>query len=199
MVGGLILQSPYLSIKSLAKSLVGPVLGAFVLNRFNNLKRIKTLNVPCLFIHGRKDKLIPHQHSVVLHEQCGAGVKYIKIVETADHNCFARRDVIGPMKSFMDLLDLKPSKGLGRAPIASRHVRGLQQEAPVCCGPLPSDAGWFSKLAARVGTSLATTVNASVALFEMDDSEKVDDATHPGLDQSNLTSSTSSSSSSSWS
>jgi abhydrolase domain-containing protein 17 len=64
-LGGLILQSPYLSIKSLAKTLVGSVVGSMILNRFNNRKRIKQCKSPVLVIHGEEDQLIPLEHAKV--------------------------------------------------------------------------------------------------------------------------------------
>ena len=62
----LVLQSPYLSIKSLAKSLVGK-LAWFISDRFDNKKEVTNISCPTLFIHGDSDELIPYQHSEVFY------------------------------------------------------------------------------------------------------------------------------------
>eukprot|EP00128_Syssomonas_multiformis_P014192 Colp12_sorted_trinity150504_noHs@25901 len=66
-VGALVLQSPYTSIKRLAKELVGWP-HVFLSERFNNFDRIKTVKSPTLIVHGVLDNVIPLHHGKALYE-----------------------------------------------------------------------------------------------------------------------------------
>ncbi|KAH3762717.1 alpha/beta superfamily hydrolase [Pelomyxa schiedti] len=87
-LGGLILTSPYLSVKSLCKTLVGSAVAAFVMERFNNKKEIEKVTCPVLIIHGKMDTLIPYQHAQELHTRCRSANKTLALSETATHNDF---------------------------------------------------------------------------------------------------------------
>ena len=82
-------RSPYLSIKSLCRSLVG-FLANFVLERFNNREEITHYHGPLLVIHGVQDQLIPCQHGEYLHNTCPSPpeLKRLLLAEGADHNVF---------------------------------------------------------------------------------------------------------------
>jgi pimeloyl-ACP methyl ester carboxylesterase len=56
--GGLILMSPFTSIKNVAFSKVG-WLSCLVANQFDNLSRISAVDCPTFILHGQKDSLIP--------------------------------------------------------------------------------------------------------------------------------------------
>mmetsp|Transcript_33343 Transcript_33343/g.64973 ORF Transcript_33343/g.64973 Transcript_33343/m.64973 type:complete len:464 (+) Transcript_33343:95-1486(+) len=102
-VAGLILQSPFTSIKAAAQHIVGNMLGAFLSNRWNNAARIKKIKGPVLIIHGKMDTLIPHSHSEVLMEACGSRNKRLHLSDTADHNRFDfTKDIILPVTKFVD-------------------------------------------------------------------------------------------------
>lgn len=60
---GLILVSPYTSIKHVAANIAGKFLSLFMAHHFNNIGVIKKVNCPIIMIHGRKDDLILSTHS----------------------------------------------------------------------------------------------------------------------------------------
>lgn len=66
-VGGLICLSPFTSLRDASKDMLGNILGGVLKERFTNLKKIPQVKSPCLFIHGKKDKMIPYSHSVRLY------------------------------------------------------------------------------------------------------------------------------------
>jgi len=64
IIGALILQSAYLSIRHIAKNIFG-FFGNFSPKVFDNEYYIQNVLVPILFIHGERDTLIPPEHSKV--------------------------------------------------------------------------------------------------------------------------------------
>uniref|UniRef100_A0A6B2LFS1 Serine aminopeptidase S33 domain-containing protein n=1 Tax=Arcella intermedia TaxID=1963864 RepID=A0A6B2LFS1_9EUKA len=62
--GGLILQSPYTTIRDIAVELVGKI-GNLAPKMFDNIGNIADVKCPILFIHGEQDILIPITHSEV--------------------------------------------------------------------------------------------------------------------------------------
>jgi fermentation-respiration switch protein FrsA (DUF1100 family) len=61
-----LLMSPYTSIKDVSRSLLGKfsfLLTPIVYERFRNIDSIKEAKCPFFFLHGLRDKLIPHSHS----------------------------------------------------------------------------------------------------------------------------------------
>mmetsp|Transcript_20299 Transcript_20299/g.49815 ORF Transcript_20299/g.49815 Transcript_20299/m.49815 type:complete len:430 (+) Transcript_20299:144-1433(+) len=104
-VAGLILQSPFTSIKAAAQHIAGNTVGFFLSNRWNNQARIKNVTGPVLIIHGKMDTLIPHTHGEALYEACGSRNKRLVLSETADHNRFDfSKDIIQPVNKFMQEL-----------------------------------------------------------------------------------------------
>eukprot|EP00281_Chroomonas_sp_CCMP1168_P025722 CAMPEP_0206235828 /NCGR_PEP_ID=MMETSP0047_2-20121206/13372_1 /ASSEMBLY_ACC=CAM_ASM_000192 /TAXON_ID=195065 /ORGANISM="Chroomonas mesostigmatica_cf, Strain CCMP1168" /LENGTH=574 /DNA_ID=CAMNT_0053660087 /DNA_START=184 /DNA_END=1905 /DNA_ORIENTATION=+ len=105
-VGALVLQSPYRSIRTLAKDLVG-ALGNVIMDRFDNESAITSCTAPTLIIHGRQDELIPVKHASVLYEKCGAEAKCLEIIDGVDHNAFhALEHIVRPMSTFMQKIGL---------------------------------------------------------------------------------------------
>lgn len=69
-VGGVILVSPMLSLRAVARNFAGP-LGPMILNeRFPNLERMAYVRSPLLIVHGEKDTLIPASHGAELFKAC---------------------------------------------------------------------------------------------------------------------------------
>ena len=60
--GGLILMSPYTSIKSVASNKVG-FLSFLLVQQFDNLSRMDNVRCPTFIVHGQKDRLIPIDHA----------------------------------------------------------------------------------------------------------------------------------------
>lgn len=74
-VGGLVLLSPYTSIRDMVGEVLpkklggmGKMAGYLISNRFNNANEVRDVKCPVLIIHGKQDKLIPHSHSEILHK-----------------------------------------------------------------------------------------------------------------------------------
>ncbi|GAB5365327.1 hypothetical protein AAMO2058_001048200 [Amorphochlora amoebiformis] len=104
-IAGLILQSPFTSIKAAAQHIAGNMVGALLSNRWNNQVRIKGIKAPVLIIHGKMDTLIPYSHAEVLHEACTSRNKRLVLSETADHNRFDfANDIVLPVSKFMQEL-----------------------------------------------------------------------------------------------
>lgn len=58
-----ILMSPYISVKDVAKNMVGGFLSLLIQEHFNNKEQLKKVKCPVLIIHGEQDTLIPSEHS----------------------------------------------------------------------------------------------------------------------------------------
>ena len=57
---------------------------------------------PTLFLHGKKDRLIPHSHSSELMANC-SGITYLNLSDMMTHNSFRLyADLIGPLKKFIE-------------------------------------------------------------------------------------------------
>lgn len=65
-VAGLILISPFTSIKEVASHHYGVFGSLLIKNRFNNLENIKEVKCPTLIIHGNEDEVVPIRHSEAL-------------------------------------------------------------------------------------------------------------------------------------
>jgi len=85
---GLILEGPLSSIASVARSHFPyncfPV-GLLIIDKFDNISKIKNIHCPLLFIHGTHDKIIDKKESEKLFEQANIP-KEMYLVEGADHN-----------------------------------------------------------------------------------------------------------------
>lgn len=77
----LILQSTFTSVADVARRWLVP--RRFVLDPFDSLKVVRTLGVPTLLVHGRRDTLIPLSHAQALH-RAAPGSRLV--VYDADHN-----------------------------------------------------------------------------------------------------------------
>jgi len=55
---------PYTSIRSVVKNIAGSILSLLVAERFRNIDCIKGVKAPTLFIHGKKDELVPYYDSL---------------------------------------------------------------------------------------------------------------------------------------
>lgn len=86
-VAGLILISPMLSIKNVAKDILGKLVSVFIKDRFENYKMIVHVECPILIIHGQNDGLISYSHSSELYNLSKAPCELI-LPEYMDHNEF---------------------------------------------------------------------------------------------------------------
>ena len=62
-VKGLVLVSPFTSIKDLAREHYGLFGKLLIKDRFNNLANINGAKCPILIIHGKADTLVPFHHA----------------------------------------------------------------------------------------------------------------------------------------
>ncbi len=77
----------------------------FVIERFRNIDSIKSSRCPVFFLHGLKDKLIPHSHTLELNNHCPS-ISYLQLPENMDHNNFDfDEDLIKPFKAFLKKID----------------------------------------------------------------------------------------------
>jgi len=100
----LLLMSPYTSIKDVSRSLLGKfsfLLTPIVYERFRNIDMMKDAQCPVFFLHGLKDKLIPHSHSMDLNQACPS-ISYMHLPPNMDHNEFDFiDDLVNPFKEFI--------------------------------------------------------------------------------------------------
>jgi|LauGreDrversion4_2_1035121.scaffolds.fasta_scaffold755152_2 acetyl esterase/lipase len=104
----LLLMSPYTSIKDVSRSLFGRfsfMITPLVYERFRNIDSIQHSRCPVFFLHGMKDKLIPHSHSIELNNVCSS-VSFLHMPKEMDHNVFDfDEDLIKPFKEFLKKID----------------------------------------------------------------------------------------------
>jgi pimeloyl-ACP methyl ester carboxylesterase len=84
-IGGLILVTPLTSGKAQAEAsglgFIAPIAG----NSFDNVARIKQVNVPLLVIHGTEDRIIPFSMGREIYDSATGSKQFVKI-EGAGHN-----------------------------------------------------------------------------------------------------------------
>jgi fermentation-respiration switch protein FrsA (DUF1100 family) len=84
-VAGLIVESPFTSLRSLARRHY-PLLPAFLApGGFRNDRNIRLVRAPTLFIHGTRDAIIPADMSQTLMAAAG-GSSELYLIDGADHN-----------------------------------------------------------------------------------------------------------------
>jgi len=77
------------------------ILGFIIYEKFRNIDVIKNAKCPVLIVHGKKDNLIPVQHSMDLYENCNQPC-YLFIPLKMDHNEFQiEEDLCQPIKAFI--------------------------------------------------------------------------------------------------
>jgi len=129
-IAALLLQSPFLSVKSILRNFVGGV-AKLIDNRFNNERRIKLLSCPVLFLHGNRDTLIPLRHSEALFNHCPSEKKELSVQEDATHNTWNKfADVINPASNFLDEHVKIERPELYEKLVGSRAKYQLEQRVP---------------------------------------------------------------------
>lgn len=83
---GLVLESPYTSLNTLANEKLPFLFPSLYLRfRFNNLAKINEVTCPIIFIHGSKDTLIPASHAGKLFKKF-TGKKKMILIPEGSHN-----------------------------------------------------------------------------------------------------------------
>ncbi|CAE8633893.1 unnamed protein product [Polarella glacialis] len=106
-LAGLVLVTPFKSVRSLFQDRIGP-LAYFIEEWFANDLDISEVTCPTLFIHGRSDAMIPFHHCEALYKLCKAR-KLLISPEGMDHNsnlCSDMSYLIIPMFKFFALPEL---------------------------------------------------------------------------------------------
>eukprot|EP00747_Dinoflagellata_sp_TGD_P178908 gnl/TRDRNA2_/TRDRNA2_28801_c0_seq1.p1 gnl/TRDRNA2_/TRDRNA2_28801_c0~~gnl/TRDRNA2_/TRDRNA2_28801_c0_seq1.p1 ORF type:complete len:557 (-),score=88.83 gnl/TRDRNA2_/TRDRNA2_28801_c0_seq1:84-1598(-) len=105
-VYGVILVSPFLSVKDICRDVVGP-LANLVQERFPNKDRVPLLRSSLLVVHGKKDALIPVLHGEKLYDSCRCR-KLLVCPQEMEHNTNLHADAsyfVLPMLQFFALPD----------------------------------------------------------------------------------------------
>jgi len=98
---GVVLISPFISIRSIAEKLVGSVFKFLISEKFENINYVSDITCPVLFIHGLLDELIPFEHTLKLVEECKCPYEVL-LPETMTHNDFKlEEDFLDPIKKFI--------------------------------------------------------------------------------------------------
>mmetsp|Transcript_79253 Transcript_79253/g.144604 ORF Transcript_79253/g.144604 Transcript_79253/m.144604 type:complete len:535 (+) Transcript_79253:204-1808(+) len=144
-VAGVILVTPFLSVRSLFREKVGPV-ALMIEEWFANEEAIKEVKSPTMIIHGRKDLLIPCRHGETLYNKCPTRKLFIN-PQNMDHNTNLTSDIsylIVPMFRFFALPDYSfqelkvPSWAFDKR----RSPLYVRPEMQVCShGSVPPSAG----------------------------------------------------------
>jgi len=122
-VGGLILLSPFSSIRDLVNDFASENVGSWSSNiamlisdRFVNRDEIKNVRCSTLVLHGTEDALIPYQHAEVLYECCGASQKDLCLMAGMDHdNCLDEehmRAIVSRISRAFDFASSPPHQGM---------------------------------------------------------------------------------------
>lgn len=85
-VGAVIMESPFRSVAAMAQAMF-PFLpaGFMVGDMYDNVSKVKDLDVPLLVIHGTEDDLVPFGHGRAVYEAAGASAELYPI-DGAGHN-----------------------------------------------------------------------------------------------------------------
>lgn len=81
----LILETPFLSIRAMAGTLLPTALAHVVPQRFDNLAKIGKLRCPVLIIHGDRDEIVPFRQGRALFD-AAPPPKYFHEIRGAGHN-----------------------------------------------------------------------------------------------------------------
>lgn len=141
-VGGLVMLSPFSSIRDMAKQAlsvatlgVGGFLGTLVADMFISKEAIRLVSCPTLLLHGAVDLAIPSRHSQVLFKACGSTHKVLHILEGMHHdNCFEEPHFYEILLNLQTLLD-KPARGGAQElqiPSGARYEQGRRYPAGRC-------------------------------------------------------------------
>jgi len=104
---GLILETPFASIRAMARRLLPGPLSAVVPAGFDNLAKIPGIHCPKLFIHGDSDEIVPYEQGRLLFEAASPPKSFFTI-RGAGHNdtyIVAGSRYFARMRDFLDGLN----------------------------------------------------------------------------------------------
>ncbi|CAE8617447.1 unnamed protein product, partial [Polarella glacialis] len=105
-VYGLVLICPFLSVRELVRTHLGP-LAELIDERFPNKDRVTEISAALLLVHGKKDNVVPWTHGQALYHACPSRKRLVTPAEMS-HNSSLHQDpayFVLPMLSFFGLPD----------------------------------------------------------------------------------------------
>lgn len=101
-VGGVILHSPFISVKEVGLSLLGGVAN-IITDRWDNRKPLAAIACRTLIIHGASDEVVPFAHAEALRDVRKANGLHVTFFPTqGTHNYFSYyRDYLNPVENFL--------------------------------------------------------------------------------------------------
>ncbi len=102
---GIILESPFTSMVSLAKRYY-PYLPVSILlkDKYETIKKIKQVNSPILVMHGRKDKIVPFEMGEKIFKYSNKP-KYSFFIDNDDHMMEFSKELIKSIELFLESLN----------------------------------------------------------------------------------------------
>lgn len=84
---GLIVESTFTSLPEIAAELSWSWLPTrlFMSQRYDSIDKVRTIDIPALFVHGTGDRYVPARFSQALYDAC-TGPKRILLIENGGHN-----------------------------------------------------------------------------------------------------------------
>jgi fermentation-respiration switch protein FrsA (DUF1100 family) len=82
---GMILETPFLSLRDMASELLPGLLSSLVPRSFDNASKIREITCPKLFIHGDRDEVVPYGQGKRLYEQATKPKSFLTL-RGAGHN-----------------------------------------------------------------------------------------------------------------
>ena len=102
---GLILESPFLSIREMARVIFPRLpIGPLLTTRYDVHEKIKNIKVPLLVLHGDRDDIVPFQHGQMIFEAAPEPKKFFKIAGAAHNDTYGvgGPDYFRQLKDFID-------------------------------------------------------------------------------------------------
>ena len=102
-VGGVILHSPFTSVRDVGLALLGPV-ATVMSNRWDNERPLASLRCRLLIIHGASDEVVPFAHAERLRDvRAKRGLHVAFFPTQGTHNYFSYyRDYLHPVENFLE-------------------------------------------------------------------------------------------------
>lgn len=122
---GLILISPFKSIKSVVKSAFGRFASFFIAERFKNIEILHEIKCPIFFIHGKKDRIVSFDHSLDMALVCEKNKQNFDIIlseEAGHNNLHTLSDIGDPIKKFFNKMEIVIKNDI-------KYIRSLPDEA----------------------------------------------------------------------
>jgi fermentation-respiration switch protein FrsA (DUF1100 family) len=82
---GLILETPFTSVRAMVNAILPGPFGRFAPNLFDNLSKVQGLRRPVLFVHGDRDEVVPYPQGVELFD-AAPQPKRLHTIHGAGHN-----------------------------------------------------------------------------------------------------------------